>query len=106
MAVNPLSRLLLSFQLFQGMSRAELMQMAGNTKFGFLKLPQGKTVIKAGDPCRQLLFLVSGQLTFAMQSDDHRYLVQETLAAPLLLQPDVLFGPQPRYTATAVTASP
>lgn len=106
MAVNPLSRLLLSFQLFQGMSRAELMQMAGNTKFGFLKLPQGKTVIKAGDPCRQLLFLVSGQLTFAMQSDDHRYLVQETLAAPLLLQPDVLFGPQPRYTATAVTAAP
>jgi len=96
---------LLSFQLFQGMSRTELLQMAGNTKFGFLKLPQGKNVIKAGDVCRQLLFLVSGRLSFTMQSDDHGYQVLEQLSAPFLLQPEVLFGPQPRYTATAVTAT-
>ena len=29
---------LLRFPLFQGLSRAELLQLAGQTKFGFLKL--------------------------------------------------------------------
>lgn len=97
---------LLRFQLFQGMSRTELLQMAGNTKFGFLKLPAGKTVVKVGEPCRQLVFLVSGQMTLTTQSDDHSYQVTEHLSAPFLLQPDVLFGPQPRFTGTAVTTAP
>ncbi len=97
---------LLRFQLFQGMSRAELLQMAGTTKFGFLKLPAGKPIVKAGDNCRQLTFLVSGQIRLTTQSDDHSYHVAEHLSAPFLLQPDVLFGPYPRYTSTAVTTVP
>ena len=32
---------LLRFRLFQGMSRTEMMQLAGNTKFGFLKEKAG-----------------------------------------------------------------
>ena len=35
---------LLRFQFFQGLSRSELLQMAGNTKFGFLKEQEGRLV--------------------------------------------------------------
>ena len=37
---------LLQFPLFQGMSRDDLELVAGHTRFGFVKVSQGKTVVK------------------------------------------------------------
>ncbi len=96
---------LLRFQLFQGLSRAELLQMAGNTKFGFLKEDSAKEVAREGTPCRQLHFLVSGSLTVSTRSDDGGYEVSEQLAAPWALQPEALFGAEPRYSSTYRTSS-
>lgn len=96
---------LLRFQLFQGLSRAELLLMAGNTKFGFLKETAGKIVVKEGEPCQQLFFLVSGRLSLSTRSNDGGYEMTEQLSAPWLLQPDALFGVQPRYASTYRTDS-
>lgn len=41
---------LLQFTLFQGMSSADLMQVAGHTKFGFNKLNTGKRLVSEGTP--------------------------------------------------------
>ena len=97
---------LLRFQLFQGLSRTELLQMAGNTKFGFRKEEAGVTVVREGDACRELLFLVSGTLQLTTRSDDGSYRLTERLTAPWLLQPEVLFGAMPRFTGTCVTKEP
>jgi CRP-like cAMP-binding protein len=97
---------LLRFQLFQGLSRGELLQMAGNTKFGFRKEESGATVVREGDDCRQLLFLVSGAMQLTTHSEDGTYRLVERLAAPWLLQPDVLFGITPRYSGTYITLEP
>ena len=67
------------FPLFQGLSRTELLQLAGQTKFGFQKLAVGKTVVREGDACNQLLFLVSGSLSVSTVSDDRHYTVREHL---------------------------
>ena len=96
---------LLRFQLFQGLSRAELLQMAGNTKFGFLKETTGKVLVTEGEPCQQLYFLVSGRLSLSTRSNDGGYEMTEQLSAPWLLQPDALFGVQPRYSSTYSTDS-
>ena len=40
---------LLQFTLFQGMSRADLMEVVTHTKFDFSKLMEGKRVVKSGD---------------------------------------------------------
>lgn len=96
---------LLQFSLFQGLSRSELLQMAGNTKFGFLKLAAGKTIVSDGDLCTQLYFLISGSLTLTTSSDDHGYSVIERLSAPWLLQPEALFGLSPRYSCSATAAT-
>ena len=89
---------LLQFPLFQGLSHAELLQMAGNTK-----VAAGKTVVKEGEVCQTLHFLISGRLTLVTRSDDHRYRVEEQLSAPWLLQPEVLFGAHPRFDSTITT---
>lgn len=96
---------LLQFPLFQGLSHNELLQMAGQTKFGFQKLAEGKNVIREDEPCHHLLFLTKGQLTITHHSDDHAYSVVEQVHAPWLLQPEVLFGTLTRYTLTAQAAT-
>ena len=104
--MNPDLRLydsLQPFALFQGLSRMELLQLAGQTKFGFQKQAAGKTVVREGDACRQFLFLISGSLSVTTVSDDRRYHVVEQLSAPWLLQPESLFGAHPQYSSTAVT---
>ena len=60
MAVLQIFDKLLQFPLFQGMSRDDLEIVAGHIRFGFLKLNAGKTVVKSGDTCHQLYFLING----------------------------------------------
>ena len=97
---------LLQFTLFQGMSHADLMEVVTHTKLGFSKAPPGKRIIKDGDPCTHLYFLISGTLESEQQSDDHKCRVVERLKAPYILQPEHIFGIRQLYTATFKTHEP
>lgn len=97
---------LLQFPLFQGMSHADLMQVAGHTKFDFSKLAAGKRLVKEGEPCSHLTFLTSGTLTAESQSDDHTCRVVERMNAPYTVQPEHLFGIGQRHTATFRALTP
>ena len=96
---------LLQFPLFQGMSKSELLQLAGNTRLGFLKQPAGKLILNDSDSCDQLFFLISGKITIETQSDDHAYRMTEWITAPWLVQPEALFGFSPRYTQSVRSES-
>ena len=89
---------LLQFPLFQGMSRDDLEIVAGHTRFGFLKMPAGRQVIHAGDPCTHLYFLINGSLKVESFSDDGRYSVVEQMSSPYILQQESIFGYYQRYT--------
>lgn len=91
---------LLQFTLFQGMSHADLMQVAGHTKFNFSKLAAGKKLVKEGDDCHHLVFVTNGTLRAETVSDDHSCRVCETIKAPYTLQPERLFGITQRYSTT------
>jgi CRP-like cAMP-binding protein len=97
---------LLQFPLFQGMSRADLMEVVTHTKFGFSKLPAEKYLVKEGDECNHLIFLTHGSLRCETVNDDHSCRVIESVRAPYTLQPDHLFGLSQRYTTTFKTATP
>lgn len=93
---------LLLFPLFQGMSRDDLEQVAGHTRFGFSKINAGATVVADGDDCQQLFFMINGTLRVETMSDDRGYTVVEQLEAPVILQPEVIFGYTQRYTHTYI----
>lgn len=95
-----ISQSLLQYQLFQGLSPMELMEIAGNTKFGFHKYPARKIVVREADPCRELHFLVRGSLLLTTFSDDHGYRLEEELKAPYMFQVETLFGLSQRYVST------
>ena len=98
MAALQLLDKLLQFPLFLGMSRDDLEIVAGHTRFGFLKLEAGKTVVKSGDNCNQLHFLINGNLRVRTNSDDYGYSVEEQMQAPNILQLESVFGYYQRYT--------
>ena len=96
---------LLLFPLFQGMSRDNLAQVVGQTRFGFMKSGVGQTVVREDEPCTQLYFLLTGQLRVESRSDDHTYTVVEQLQAPCMLQPEAIFGYNQRFTPTFTSAA-
>ena len=102
MATLQIYEKLLLFPLFQGMSRDDLEQVAGHTRFGFSKFNAGSTVVAEGDDCRQMYFLINGSLRVETMSDDRGYMVVEQMEAPVILQPEVVFGYTQRYTHTYI----
>lgn len=94
---------LLQFSLFQGMSRDDLELVTGHTRFGFIKVPQGKTVVKEGTACTHVYLLISGTIRVINSSDDHSYTVEEEMQAPFVLQPEAIYGYNQRYTQTFIT---
>ena len=97
---------LLQFPLFQGMSRDDLAQVAGHTKFDFQKLAAQRTIVADGSPCTHLYFLLSRNISAAGTADDQSYTMYEELAAPYILQPEAIFGYHQRYTRTFLTETP
>jgi CRP-like cAMP-binding protein len=85
------------------MSRDNLAQVAGHTRFGFLKHAAGQVAVSEDEPCTQLFFLLSGTLQAETRSDDHAYKVTEQLSAPYLLQLEAIFGYNQRFTHTFTT---
>lgn len=89
---------LLQFPLFQGMSRDDLEIVAGHTRFGFQKVSAGKSIVKVGDSCSQLFFLINGTVRVKSYSDDYGFYVEEQISAPYILQLEGVFGYHQRYT--------
>ena len=97
---------LLQFPLFQGLSRDELMQVAGHTKFDFQKHPSSKTIIKENDTCSHMYFLLSGTLRMTTRALDHSYAVDEQVTAPYMIQPESVFGYHQQYTHEFFSLTP
>jgi CRP-like cAMP-binding protein len=106
MIIKSIVTQLLQFPLFQGMTVADMDNVVGRTAFGFHKFSPGKTVVEEGQPCSQLYMLLSGTMRVESRADDHSYRLTETMAAPMVIQLDVLFGFTQRYTRTCKAAAP
>ena len=89
---------LLQFPLFLGMSRDDLGLIAAHTKLDFQKETARTVILGEGTVCTYLCFLLSGTVSVETRSDDGTYSLTEQLTAPVMLQPEVLFGYGQRYT--------
>lgn len=91
---------LLGLPLFLGMTRGDLLDIAGKTKFYFQKLKKGHVIAQEGDPCLHIHFLISGEIKVTTESEDRGYRIEETITAPSVLQIERFFGFNQHYTHT------
>lgn len=97
---------LLELPLFQGMNADELALAKEDMQKTISHTKRGHDMVSEGDRCDALLFVVRGTVRCITESDDHSYSFEEQLHAPLLIEPDRLYGLSQRYSSryVAVTA--
>lgn len=98
--MSSMFELLMNLPLFRGASHTRLAQTVGEAKFHFLKYPAGETIIRAGDPCTHLTFVISGSVRSTIVNNTGRFAVGQTLTAPAVIAPDFLFGRSTSYPCT------
>ena len=94
--------LLMNLPLFRGVSRSRIAEVVGSAKFHFLKYPKGETVVRAGEECTHLAFVISGSVRSEISNSSKRFSVSQTLKAPSAIAPDFLFGRTTRYPGIVV----
>lgn len=97
---------LLLLPLFQGLSKNDLTTIIEKVKLNFLTYQKGDTIVRQGDPCHQLCFLLNGETTAHTKDAQHEFSLSEVLEGPYIIEPQSLFGMHPNYTSTYVANSP
>ncbi len=83
--------------LFAGVSHQRMADTVGMAKFHFLKYLPGQTIVRAGEPCTHLRFIISGSVRIEIVNSDGRFRIGQTLVAPASISPDFLFGSSTLY---------
>lgn len=87
--------------LFQGIGSTELLNWEEALKLDIDELSASKyPIIRQGDNCSQMLWLVEGELLREHQSSDEKYVCHSILRGPNLIEVDRLFGLNPTYEHT------
>ncbi|MDE5649748.1 MAG: hypothetical protein K2I35_01860, partial [Duncaniella sp.] len=102
MALNSMYENLMQLPLFNGMSYNRISEIVGNTKLAFLKYLDNETIVSAGDPCTQLMFVIGGKVKLTINNINDRFRVTQVLSAPSVVFPDFLFGRNTLYPALSL----
>ena len=93
--------LLTRLPLLQGIGSTELLHLEDALRLDIDELPASKLpIIRQGDTCTQLLWLVEGELTREHQSANGVYVTRSALQAPAVIELDRLFGLHTTYEYT------
>lgn len=93
--------LLARLPLLQGISSTELLGWEEALRLDIDELPESRhPLIRQGDNCSQLLYLVSGSLEREHRSAEGTYVTRSLLKAPAVIEVDRLFGLTPTYRHT------
>lgn len=89
--------------LLMGLSKRELMTIVEKVDFDFQKHAEGTTIASQGDRCDRIVFVLSGQVCAEKNDASRGFLLSETLdEAPMVLEPQNLWGMRQKYSHTYV----
>ena len=91
---------LLQLPLFQGLCKDDFTSIIEKVKFHFHHIEAGKKIFAQGETCKQLAFLLEGEVSSLTLSENHNYQLTEIHQGLAAIEPYSLFGMQTVYTAT------
>lgn len=91
---------LLQLPLFQGLCKNDFTNILGKVKLHFHKYKPDNLIVKQGETCKQLTFLLNGEIISEAKDTRNIYALYETFQGPYLIEPYSLFGMKTKYTAT------
>ncbi|MBQ9498688.1 MAG: Crp/Fnr family transcriptional regulator [Bacteroidaceae bacterium] len=97
---------LLQLSLFQGLTLKDFTSILSKVKFRFEKYQAGDTIIREGDDCKRVAFLLDGEIMKkTVTSGEHPMEVNEWFTAPLTFELSSLFGLQTTYRSTYIACT-
>lgn len=96
---NERFHLLTRLPLLQGIGSKELAGLEQHMEMEELP-PLLRPILKQGEYCGRLIFLVDGQLRRSRLAEDGSYRTQEVIEAPLVIEPEALFSLSGTYRYT------
>lgn len=93
---------LMTLPLFKGVSYNRVSEIVGKTRLGFLKYLPGDSLVRVGEPCTGIKFIITGNVRLTIHNVSDRFRVMQTLNAPSVISPDFLFGRDTLYPADGV----
>lgn len=91
---------LLELPLFQGLSLEDFHAIITKVKLEFNSYKAKEKIIKSGDSCNKLHFLLKGEMQMSTTSADGKYVITETMKAPCLIEPQSLFGMNTKFKSS------
>lgn len=91
---------LLSLPLFQGMSQTDFNCLLQKIRLDFVRFAPQETIIRKGDRCLSLAFLINGTIISSREGAQGRYTFSENIDAPQLIEPYSMFGRAGTYLRT------
>ncbi len=91
---------LLLVPLFQGFSRLDFLDVVEKVPLEFRSFKAGTTLIEQDQVSSRLVMILDGTVRCRQTDPRHVYELAEVLSAPLIVQPECLFGLHNRYTRT------
>ncbi len=98
--MNTMFDTLLQLPLFQGLAQEDFTNILEKVKLNFTKHKAGEVIVKAGDTCSQLIFVLKGEISSYTSSADTSYCFTEYFQAPYVIEPQSLFGMTTSYVST------
>lgn len=83
---------LASLPLLQGIAPLDIARVLEETQHRETCLSPGESLARQGDECQHLLLLVKGMLKSDRRSPDGLYTFTEYLTAPVVIEPEILYG--------------
>lgn len=93
---------LLQLPLFQGLRHEDFTNIIEKVRLHFIKHRPGETLVREGDKCDQLLFLIKGEITSVTTSYDKTFTITEYIEAPCVIEPDSMFGMNTNYISSYI----
>lgn len=98
--------LLMSLPLFSGVSKERMLEIVGKTKFHFLKYLTNEPIVRAGEQCTHMKFVISGSARSSITNRDGRFTVAQTIDAPGMIAPEFIFGRVTIYPCNVTALEP
>lgn len=93
---------LMELPLFRGVTHQSLAQIVGEAKFHFEKYQTGDIIVRSGEECVSITFVISGSVRYTIKNEKVQLTIAQTLPAPSVISPDFLFGLYTTYPGEAV----
>ena len=97
--MNTMFDTLLQLPLFQGLAQEDFTNILGKVKLSFTKHKAGEVIVKAGDTCSKLIFVLKGEISSCTSSANTSYSSTEYFQAPYVIEPQSLFGMSTSYVS-------